>query len=48
MDVMGERKRIIILDVIVEYLFFGKLEFLKLYWFDLWLEVILIVEFRRL
>lgn len=46
MDVMGERKRIIIIDIIVEYLF--KLEFLKLYWFDLWLEVILIVEFRRL
>lgn len=44
MDVMG--KRIIIIDIIVEYLFFGKLEFFKLYWFNLILKVILFVEFK--
>lgn len=50
MDVMGERKRIpvIIIDVTAEYLPLGKLEFLKLYWLDSWLEVISIVELRRL
>lgn len=46
MDVMGERKRIIIIDITAEYLL--KLEFLKLYWLDSWLEVISIVELRRL
>lgn len=39
MDVMGERKRIIIIDITAEYLPLGKLEFLKLYWLDSWLEV---------
>lgn len=48
MDVMGERKRIVIIDVTAEYLPLGKLEFLKLYWLDSWLEVISIVEIRRL
>lgn len=46
MDVMGERKRIIIIDITAEYLL--KLEFLKLYWLDSWLEVISIVEVRGL
>lgn len=48
MDVMGERKRIVIIDITTEYLPLGKLEFLKLYWLDSWLEVISIVELRRL
>lgn len=48
MDVMGERKRIIIIDITAEYLPLGKLEFLKLYWLDSWLEVISIVELGRL
>lgn len=46
MDVMGERKRIIIIDITAEYLL--KLEFFKLNWLDSWLEVISIVELRRL
>lgn len=45
---MGERKRIIIIDITAEYLPLGKLEFLKLYWLDSWLEVISIVELRQL
>lgn len=48
MDVMGERKRIIIIDITAEYLPLGKLVFLKLYWLDSWLEVISIVELGRL
>lgn len=48
MNVMGERKRIIIIDITAEYIPLGKLEFFKLYWLDSWLEVISIVELRRL
>lgn len=45
---MGERKRIIIIDITAEYLPLEKLEFFKLYWLDSWLEVISVVEFRQL
>lgn len=48
MDVLGERKRIIIIDITAEYLPLGKLEFFKLYWLDSWLEVISVVELGQL